>query len=512
VGLRPARAVREAGGQRVAGGGMYDVAVVGGGIAGMATAARLQRRGLSTVVLEAHGQPGGCAGFFRRRGFAFDVGATTLVDFGPGGVGGELLEEIGSPPLEREELQGYVAWMPDRVVTLDRDPAAWAVERARQFGDTPAHRAFWALLDRLASAFWAASRRGVKLPILSPGDAVRAVRSLGLANLGLARYLNWTLADALRRHGLQDDRPLVAILGMLIENAVHSTVDDAPLVNAALGVTIWGAGQSRAKGGMRGFWRVLADRYRELGGELRVGRAVERVEGREGAFRVVTRKDALEAGRVVMAVPIASAARIGPPGLAEAVAGYRRRDDEAVGGAVVAYLGVPESEVAGQRFQHHLVLEDYDRPLGDGNNMFISVSGPGDLESAPEGCRAVVMSTHCELADWEGLSPEAYAAKKEEAGERLVGLARRAYPDLGRAALVREFATPRTYERYTRRPRGAVGGAKLSLANANQRSVPHDVGVPGVWLAGDGTWPGLGTVACCLGSRIIADDLVARAR
>ena len=61
----------------------------------MATAARLQARGLATVVLEAHGQPGGCAGFFRRKGFSFDVGATTLVDFGPGGVGGELLESVG---------------------------------------------------------------------------------------------------------------------------------------------------------------------------------------------------------------------------------------------------------------------------------------------------------------------------------------------------------------------------------------------------------------------------------
>src|SRR5262245_54434399 len=85
----------------------YDVAIAGGGIAGMATAARLQARGCSTIVFEAHGQPGGCAGFYRRNGFAFDVGATTLVDFAPGGVGGELLQSIGMPPLDAEELPGY---------------------------------------------------------------------------------------------------------------------------------------------------------------------------------------------------------------------------------------------------------------------------------------------------------------------------------------------------------------------------------------------------------------------
>ena len=63
----------------------YDVAVVGAGMAGMATAARCQARGLRTAVLESHAMVGGCAGYYRRRGFSFDVGATTLVDFEPGG-------------------------------------------------------------------------------------------------------------------------------------------------------------------------------------------------------------------------------------------------------------------------------------------------------------------------------------------------------------------------------------------------------------------------------------------
>ena len=129
---------------------MYDVAIIGAGIAGMATAARLQARHLTTIVLESHGQPGGCAGFFRRKGFSFDVGATTLVDFEAGGVGGELLESVGMPPLDGEQLPGYIAWLPDRVVTLHRTTEQWTRERLRAFGDTPAHQGFWRLLDQLA--------------------------------------------------------------------------------------------------------------------------------------------------------------------------------------------------------------------------------------------------------------------------------------------------------------------------------------------------------------------------
>ena len=327
---------------------MYDAAIIGGGLAGVATAARLQAHGLATVVLEAHGQPGGCAGFFRRKGFSFDVGATTLVDFGPGGVGGELLESVGMAPIEGEALPGYVAWLPDRTVSLYRDQAAWSRERLNTLGDTPSHRALWLLLDRLATVFWRASRRGVKLPIRGVADAVRAARAVGPVGWPLTRYLRWTVADALRAHGLSEDRALCGLLAMLVQDTVHGTLAEAPLINAALGITIRGTGLTRPQGGMRGFWKALLTRYRHLGGELRVGCPVERVEGSRGNYRVIARRGVVAAGQVVAAVPATLAARLGPEPVAEALAPYIRRDAPAMGGAAAVFLGVPEAEVACQ--------------------------------------------------------------------------------------------------------------------------------------------------------------------
>jgi C-3',4' desaturase CrtD len=490
----------------------YDVAVIGAGIAGMASAARLQAAGLSTLVLESHGHPGGCSGYYRRKGFAFDVGATTLVDFAPGGVGGELLQSIGMPPLSGDHLPGYVAWLPDRSVTLHRDHASWSRERLRTLGDSPSHRAFWTLLDRLASVFWNASRQGVKFPIQNPVDALRALQAVGFANLPLTRYVSWTLLDALRLFGLEHDRPLVSLLSMLVEDTVHARVSDAPLINASLGITIRGAGLTRAPGGMFGFWTRFTAHYRALGGILRVGCPVDSVSGREGDFRLSTRRGAFSARQVVAAIPAEIAVRLGPPPVARALRPYIQRDSASLGGALVVFLGVPDHEVESQPWTHHQLMHDYDAPLGNGNNMFLSVSSPGDLASAPAAHRAVMISTHCDLSPWEGLSPSAYQARKQTAGERLIALARRAYPDLGKSPVVLEIATPRTYERFTRRPRGAVGGARQTLSNANQHAIPHDLGVPGFWLVGDRTWPGLGTVACCLGSRLVAEGVLARSR
>ncbi|MEO8495362.1 MAG: NAD(P)/FAD-dependent oxidoreductase [Planctomycetota bacterium] len=482
---------------------MYDVAVIGGGIAGMATAARLQRRGMTTVVLEAHGQPGGCAGFFRRSGFSFDVGATTLVDFAGDGVGAELLRDIEMPLPDSETLPGYVAWLPDRTVTLHRDHDAWSSERLRMLGNSDAHQRFWNLLDHLSRVFWSISRRGAKLPCQTLHDAINAVRLLGITNLPAARFLRWTLGDALKHFRLRDDRPLVGLLSMLVEDTVHSSIDHAPLINAALGVTIRGAGLTRAKGGMRGFWRRFVEHYKRLGGQLRVGCKVHDVRGRIGRYEIQTRRGVVQACQVVSAIPASLTARIAAPVIGGRLDWFVRRDADSMGGAVVVFLGVPEEQVSCHEFTHHQLLQDYESPLGNGNNMFISVSSPGDTESAVAGHRAVMISTHCDLDEWKQLSQVDYAQRKAEAGERLVALARRVYPRLGHRPLVYEVATPRTFERFTQRPDGAVGGVRQTLKNSNQSAIPHDMGVPGFFLVGDTTWPGLGTVACVLGSRIV---------
>src|SRR5258707_64977 len=139
--------------------------------------------------------------------------------------------------------------------------------------------------------------------------------------------------------------------------------------------------------------------------------------------------------------------------------------------------------------------------------MFISVSASGDSESAPAGYRAVMISTHCQLEEWENLSPDAYETRKQTRGAFLLDYSRRVYPHLGENPLVYEVGTPATYAHYTSRPRGAVGGVRQTLGNSNQNAIPHDVGLPGFWLAGDSTFPGLGTVACVLGSRIVAEGV-----
>ena len=117
-----------------------------------------------------------------------------------------------------------------------------------------------------------------------------------------------------------------------------------------------------------------------------------------------------------------------------------------------------------------------------------------------------MISTHCDLEFWGRAEGDGIPKSQGRYRPAADGVARtRVYPDLGCRALVLEVGTPRTYERFTRRPQGAVGGIRQTLANSNQHALPHDIGVPGFFVAGDTTWPGLGTVACVLGSRLVAE-------
>lgn len=483
-----------------------QVVVIGGGLTGVAAGARLAAMGVKCDVLEAHRSFGGCAGYFRRGGFAFDVGATTLVDYGPDGAGGKMLRAIGVHDANIEHLPGYTAWIGDRRFDLHADQAAWRAERGRALGDTPSHLVLWALLDRVGDVFWDVSRRDPRLPIQSAAGFFRAARTFPVRHWAAMRYLRWTVEDALRYAKLQDDAVLRGFLAMVVEDTVHGDVSTAPLVNACLGVAIRGA-IARPKGGMFGFMSAIERRATELGVGLHRSTRVARIiiTGASPRFRIETSRGTWTADVVVSTLPIWNTALIAPGLIADRLTPWCKRDEACLGGAALLALGVPEEEVSDQPMTHHQFLPDVRGSLGAGNNCFLSISSPGDELSAPPGHRAVMVTTHTELDEWEGKNADEYEAAKGALGERLLSIVRRAYPRLGAHARWNTVGTPRTYAHFTSRHRGAVGGTRLTLANANLKAVPHDIGVLGFVQGGDTTWPGIGTTAAAINSGIIAE-------
>jgi len=482
----------------------YDIAIFGGGISGFSTALRLQSKGFRTIVFESHGQLGGCAGFFTKKNFSFDVGATTLVDFVNEGVGGNFFKDIGLE-LPKGEYIEYIAWLPDRQVILYRDFEKWNKERLEKLGSSDKHIEFWNLMDKITKVFWNASRDNIKLPIRSPKDLYIIIKTIGIQNLYLLKYLNLTMLDVLKKFNLENDKPIIGLLSMLIEDTVHSSIDKAPFINSALGTTIRGAGLMRADGGMKNFWNYLSTHYLKIGGTLKKGYRVIDFKKEEENWSITTNKGVFKSKKIISSLPIDLTYNICPSSIKNKLQPYIAKNEKYQGSAIVVFLGIPESEISNQTFKHHQILLDYEAKLGNGNNMFISISAKNDIISAPSGFRSVMLSTHCEISEWQNLSETEYQIKKKNIGQKLIETARIVYPRLGENAVIYEVGTPLTYQKFTKRTNGSVGGFKQTLKNANFNAVPQDIGIKNFWLAGDNTWPGLGTVAGLISGRIASE-------
>ena len=61
---------------------MYDVIVVGGGIAGLTAAAYLSKKGKQVLLIEKNDKCGGLVNSFKRNGFQFEAGVRALEDAG----------------------------------------------------------------------------------------------------------------------------------------------------------------------------------------------------------------------------------------------------------------------------------------------------------------------------------------------------------------------------------------------------------------------------------------------
>jgi phytoene dehydrogenase-like protein len=258
---------------------------------------------------------------------------------------------------------------------------------------------------------------------------------------------------------------------------------------------------------MKALVEGIGERFAVLGGDLRTSTIVDRVEAAEQGFEVVTRRrDRLRSRQVVFNVPLDLAARLLGRSL-EGRLGRCERRSRAAWSAFTGYLAVDRRAVPDDAPLFHQVLRDYEQPLHDGNNVLVSLSTPGDEGYGPDDVRVATMSTHTRPGDWQGLDKSAYAEKKAVFQARFLDALARALPDAPDSLRHAEFASPRSFQRYTRRTAGAVGGPAVSRGNSNFLAVGSDVFGPGLWVVGDSVFPGQGTMAVVLSAVRVVERL-----
>ncbi len=500
--MEPSRSDRE---------GEYDLVVVGGGMGGLATAALAQRFGLRSALLEAHTKLGGCAGYFRRGPYAFDAGATALMGFEPSEPIGDLLGVLGIA-FPTVPTPSYRVHLPDRQLDIVTDPARFVEAAIAAFpqaagNSAVAQRRFWRLQEAVGQALFEAAASVPRLPLRVPSDLTHNLRILGPRGLLATATTILTVQDVLHLLGLGRNGPFRSLIAMLLQDTAQAGPETVPFANAAVCLQAYRRGMRRPSGGMGALVEGIGRRFAELGGDLRTATLVDRVEpvvrsirkhDEPAGFVVVTRRrHRLRARQVAFNLPLDLAARLLDRPLSQRL-GRRERKSRAAWSAFTGYLAIDRAAVPDDGPLFHQVLQSYDRPLHDGNNVLVSLSPPEDEGYGPPSVRVATMSTHTRPADWQDLDADSYRDQKAEYQARLLTALGRALPDAPAAIVHAEFASPRSFARYTRRTKGAVGGAPVSLGNSNFFAVGPDVLGPGLWLVGDSVFPGQGTLATVL--------------
>ncbi len=492
----------------------FDVCVIGSGIAGLTAAALLQNDGARVLLLEAHDKPGGCAGYFSLGAFTFSAGATVALGFEANGLHRRVFERLGVHNYDAHLLPGLRVLLPQREVIFWHDTARWKQARRTLPGHRAGQELFWKLQESLADCGWRALSKLPSLPLQTSRDWRRNLALADPRLMPMLPFLGSTVADALGVLKISHDRDFVALINLLLIITTQSEAHEAPLTNGCSGLDLFRHGAYHLQGGMGTLAKLLCEAFVQRGGTVRFGEHVTRVVAGRGAFEIIGENATYRAAKVVANVPLPNVAELVdlPPRAGRNLGAMLERGPQAWG-AVTLYAAVREDVLPrdnGAVWQHQQVLLDYQARPGDGRDVFVSLSSFGDVAQAPPGWRALTASTHTRLAEWDELSPQQYRIRKREWREKLLTGVRRLLPDFddGRKFVV--VGTPRTWQSYTQRQRGNVGGVPTTLANANLRALPQRLGLRNFWIAGDWTFPGQGTVACALSGINVWREIVGK--
>ena len=485
-----------------------DVAVVGGGIAGLTAAALLAAEGLQVELLEAHSQSGGCAGTFRRGPYTFDAGATQVAGFEPGGIHQRLFQHFGVPLPQATPLDpGCSVQLVGEhdPIRLRRDPEQWRQERQRQF---PGSEPFWQLCAWLHRSNWAFAGRDPVLPPRNLWDLQQLLAAVGPGTLASGTLVGATIADLLQLSGCGGDQRLRRFLDLQLKLYSQEPADRTA---ALYGATVLAMAQAplglwHLQGSMQQLSIALEQALANAGGVLRLRHRVESLRPGPDGWRLEglgpgQRPFALLADQVVNTLP----PQLLPALLGEALPeryGRRINGFPDPSGALVLY-----GAVARERLPQHLGLHAQ-LEWSDPGSLFVSLSAEGDGR-APAGQVTVIASVFTPAKPWFGLSELHYQQRKQQALagiqaglQRLLGVAPEDY-------LHRELATPRGFAGWTGRPFGFVGGLGQHPSRFGPFGLASRTPLPGLWLCGDAIYPGEGTAGVSLSAFTACRQLLA---
>ncbi len=489
-----------------------SVTVVGAGIAGLTAAAVLAKEGAQVTLIEAHSQPGGCAGTFQRGPFVFDVGATQVAGFEQGGIHQRIFNYLQVPLPKAEILDpGCVVDLVDgyEPIKLWHDPRKWADETKKHF---PNSQLFWQLCSVLHKINWAFSLRNPVLPARNAWDYLHLIKAIRpeLVFSGLLSQL--CITDLLKLCGCHKDKRLRDFLDLQLKLYSQQPADRTA---ALYGATVLQMAQAplglwHLQGSMQKLSDHLISALRVENVQLLLSHQVTGLEVEKfgNSWKILVRNRTgkqlqLFSSDVVFTLP--------PQCLPKLIVNRSGDFDEYFdslkklpkpSGALVFY-GVVDRTVLPHECPSHIQIA-----AKEPGSLFVSISREDDGR-APAGKATVIASVFTETSLWNGIPEMLYKERKAKTLLKICGILENWFGLTSNHWLHQELATPKSFAKWTLRPQGIVGGLGQHPSQFGPYGLPSRTPIKGLWLCGDSIYPGEGTAGVSMSALMVCRQLMA---
>ncbi len=479
--------------------------IIGAGIGGLATAARLVGAGLRVTVLDRQDHPGGKMRALPSAAGPVDAGPTVLT-LRPvfeevfAAMGLRLADHV---TLHRQHLIARHFWPDGSTLDLFDDPQA-NIDAVSAFAGARAGRQVQAFTDRARALY-----DGFDAPVMqSPDPTLAALTAHVLRHPQLMRAMapQKTLAQLLRSSF--DDPRLRQLFGRYA-----TYVGGSPYHVPALLSLIWQAemaGVWVVEGGMHRLAQALADAIAARGGTIRQGAHVDRIFTERGRATGVTLRDGsfVPADHVVFnGDPRALATGALGPGLGR-VAPQTLRLPRSLSAEVWAFAATPE----GPDLAHHNVFfrpearAEFDALMQGGRvpdpTLYVCAMDRGLPAPPPEIERFEIIANAPPL---QGLpAQEEFTRCQTRTFRTLARFGLAFSPQPGRDALT----TPSGFDRLFPESSGSLYGQSPHGTMAAFQRPTARTPVAGLYLAGGGAHPGAGVPMAALSGRHAAEAIL----
>jgi C-3',4' desaturase CrtD len=488
-----------------------EVVIVGAGFAGLSAAAVLAKRGKKVLLFEASNELGGCAGKFDRKEYRFAAGATVGMGFEPAGLFDLLYRELAiTPPLMQDLPIIMDVHLPDRKLRYWQNKQLWYQELAQHFPhDHQQIQAFYEEVFQVASVMQPFIQAKPMFPPQTIHDYMKLASLVRPQLLRLIPYAFEPVQSRLRYHGIAQHRAFICFLNGQLMDSVQTTVEYSPTLLAYLALNVFHQGAFYVYGGLATIAQQLAEVVIQHGGQIFMRNPVTQVKSRGVDWQVTTAKEqTYTAKHVIFANSLHNLEGILDSSLSKKLPKRMKQEHNlSTWGAFTMYFAVKDTflPVENPSPLFHQMIQDYDKPLSEGNQFLFSISAKDDGVRAPQGYRTVTVSTHTAVEPWWH-RPD-YDSLKESYTLRIVNAIAHRFPDFPSAIEMQLPGTPVTFYRYTKRHKGKVGGyvhkGPFSLIQSFSPRLP----VQGLWACGDTVFPGAGTLGTAMSGWTVANQI-----